>query len=403
MIETILTKARHWWHRERAIERGGLAGILTGSPAERAAAHHSLAKAALEAGNWTAAIESSQQAIALDPTCGWYHHTLGKASAGAGDWIAAIAAFAAAIEQDPTISWFHYEQGCASARLGNWPAAIAALERSIALNPEFVWAYHQLGEIWLDQEQGEQAIGLYQQAIRLCPQEPIFQAKLAVAQHLQSGAPMRLEILRQHPPKLHQVFGKPASLGLSDAVLDFLDQQVQPGWRTLETGAGISTLLFALKQSKHPQGEHHCIVPDPDLVARLQAYSQRHQIPIERVTFHVDRSETVLPQLQLQDLDLVLIDGRHAFPSPFIDWYYGSNYLRVGGLCIVDDTQLWTGDVLKQFLCLESEWQLIADLPIDNPNSAVFRKLAAGSHEKWWLEQPYAVQQCPQSIQRLAQ
>ncbi len=186
------------------------------------------------------------------------------------------------------------------------------------------------------------------------------------------------------------------SLGVSNDLIGFLNQQVQPGDHTLETGAGLSTLLFAIKGAVH-----HCVVPDPELVDRIQAYCQRHQIPTQALTFHVDRSENILPQLQLEPLDLVLIDGRHAFPSPFIDWYYTTNWLKIGGLSIVDDVQLWTGEVLRQFLKLEPEWELVAEVPADSPNSSVFRKLKEGSHDKWWLQQPYAVQQCPQSLTRV--
>ena len=54
----------------------------------------------------------------------------------------------------------------------------------------------------------------------------------------------------------------------------------------------------------------------------------------------------------------MLIDGSHAFPAPFIDWLYTASALKVGGHLIVDDTQLWTGHVLKQFLDEEAGWAL---------------------------------------------
>jgi hypothetical protein len=39
-------------------------------------------------------------------------------------------------------------------------------------------------------------------------------------------------------------------------------------------------------------------------------------------------------------LDLVLIDGDHAFPASFIDWYYTAEQVKLGGYVIVDDTNL---------------------------------------------------------------
>jgi hypothetical protein len=84
----------------------------------------------------------------------------------------------------------------------------------------------------------------------------------------------------------------------------------------------------------------------------------------------------------------LLIDGQHAFPTPFIDWYYTADKLRVGGILIIDDTQLWTGQVLKQFLLEEAEWSLIEEF---SARTVIFRKEKDYSHEKWWGQQPYVV------------
>ena len=47
---------------------------------------------------------------------------------------------------------------------------------------------------------------------------------------------------------------------------------------------------------------------------------------------------------------------------------------------IVDDTQLWTGLVLKQFLSLEPEWELEKKSP---PRSAIFTKVKQYAGAKW--------------------
>lgn len=54
----------------------------------------------------------------------------------------------------------------------------------------------------------------------------------------------------------------PISYALATDVLEFIDCQVQKSSVTLETGAGISTILFALKGA-----DHTCIVPDAEEVA----------------------------------------------------------------------------------------------------------------------------------------
>ena len=50
------------------------------------------------------------------------------------------------------------------------------------------------------------------------------------------------------------------------------------------------------------------------------------------------------------DLDLIIVDGNHAFPAPMIDWFYMTRHLRTGGVLVVDDVELWTGPVLADFL-----------------------------------------------------
>ncbi|MEP6740885.1 MAG: class I SAM-dependent methyltransferase [bacterium] len=148
----------------------------------------------------------------------------------------------------------------------------------------------------------------------------------------------------------------------------FISEHVDESSHTLETGCGLSTVLFALSGARHI-----CITPAKEEIERIKDYCQTNGIPIDHLTFHMDLSEKVLPGVECEPLDLVLIDGRHGFPAPFIDFYYTADKLKVGGLLVIDDTWLWTGDVLKQNLLLEPEWKLEADF---SPRTSVFRKLA---------------------------
>jgi len=195
---------------------------------------------------------------------------------------------------------------------------------------------------------------------------------------------MDLQELLNNPPQLHlDELGKPISWGISNDVLYFIDNHVDATSRTLETGAGISTILFGLKGTYHT-----CIVPDKDQVEKIKEYFKQHDLPINSVSFEIDTSEKTLPRLKVDDLDLVLIDGRHGFPTPFIDWYYASPKLKVGGILIVDDTQIWTGRVLKEFLISEPEWKLDGEF---SNKTAVFIKMEDGSHWKEWNNQPYVL------------
>ena len=147
-----------------------------------------------------------------------------------------------------------------------------------------------------------------------------------------------VEELLADPPKLHLRSSRSGAgdgpgltnqWKLSDEELLFISRHVAKSSRTLETGAGCSTILFAMLGSRHT-----CIVPDQPLVDRILAFCNEKQIPTANLSFIVGISERVLPQLKDQDFDLVLIDGRHGFPQPFLDWYYAAELLKVGGYVV---------------------------------------------------------------------
>jgi len=182
---------------------------------------------------------------------------------------------------------------------------------------------------------------------------------------------------------LHESDGKPITYKLSDEALSFIDQHINAGLKTLETGAGISTVLFALRGT-----EHTCIVPDKNQVERIKEFCRKNEISTERIDFRIDKSENVLPELRPTALDLLLIDGCHGFPAPFIDWYYAGSGLKADGILIIDDTHLWTGSVLREFLLAEPEWKDECHIL---SRTAVFRKLKEGELLKEWPLQPYTL------------
>jgi hypothetical protein len=166
------------------------------------------------------------------------------------------------------------------------------------------------------------------------------------------------------------------------ATLEWLHAHLRPGARTLETGAGMSTVCFAVAGARHT-----CVVPDPLEVERIRTHCAREGVSTGNVDFVVEESERALPRLALADLDLVLVDGRHGFPTPMLDWFYAARMLRVGGFAVLDDTQLWSVRVLRDFLAAEPAWRLERELS----RSVVFEKTAAASQGTEWFAQPYVV------------
>jgi hypothetical protein len=61
----------------------------------------------------------------------------------------------------------------------------------------------------------------------------------------------------------------------------------------------------------------------------------------ENVTFVEGETKNILPGYQLEgEVDLVLLDGPHAYPLPRIEFAYLFPRLKLGGWLVVDDIQI---------------------------------------------------------------
>ncbi len=177
--------------------------------------------------------------------------------------------------------------------------------------------------------------------------------------------------------------GKEEAWPLSPDVLNWMAEVVAPGAVTLETGCGYSTMLFAILGARHT-----AIAPDYQQHGRITGWCERHGVSCGNLRLIDACSQDVLPGLALDPLDLVLIDGSHAFPAPFIDWYYTAEKLKPGGILIVDDCHLVTGKILADFLEAENgRWELVRRFG----KTSVFRKIAANPVVAGfeWIDQPY--------------
>jgi predicted O-methyltransferase YrrM len=197
-----------------------------------------------------------------------------------------------------------------------------------------------------------------------------------------------LAALKREGPHFHASVENPANWQLSERVLDWVAATVRPGWQTLETGAGYSTVLLIAG------GAHHtAISPAPREHERISEWCAAHGVDPGSATFIASPSQDVLPAMDPVPLDLVLIDGDHSFPFPFLDWGYTAGRLRKGGLMVVDDTDIPTGAVLRDFLASETgRWELERELGV----ATVFRKTCDDPfvHAAWraqpWCETAYA-------------
>ncbi len=203
----------------------------------------------------------------------------------------------------------------------------------------------------------------------------------------------RIEALFSAPPPLHNAAdGSLVTWGIDTRMLPVFREWVRPGSVTVETGAGVSTILFLLLGAIH-----RSITPDGREVGRIIDYCDRHGIPTTNYHPIVGSSERVLPALEPEiTLDFALIDGNHAFPAPQIDWYYLTDRLRTDGVIALDDVSLWPCRILADFLDEEEVWRRLTR----NDRFAVYRMIAPGADVlgRWWGQQPFVVRQSPPAI-----
>lgn len=189
-----------------------------------------------------------------------------------------------------------------------------------------------------------------------------------------------LDELLARTPRVHA--GRSVTWGIHPTLARFLDDHVRPDFVTLETGSGLSTLVVLRKGT----ARHIAVAPAPDEFVAIREFCAANGISTAQLETVPSRSEEYLPRAPLPDLNLVLVDGDHAFPLPFIDWYYTADHLAVGGVMVVDDIQLITGRLLADFMSADPKWERVLYEPT---RFAAFRKLSHPVHSGSWTDQPY--------------
>jgi Methyltransferase domain len=171
--------------------------------------------------------------------------------------------------------------------------------------------------------------------------------------------------------------------GIGKDVLAFIADNIQKGTKTLETGAGCSTLVFAFCGA-----DHTAVTPSLSEINLITKYAVAHGISMDKVKFIQESSDYFLPRCKEGEFDLILLDGKHAFPWPIVDWFYTADKLKQGGLMIIDDAEMRSVSILVDFMKVDTGWLLVADF---SGKTIVFRKRRTSIHDVAWHMQPYTV------------
>ena len=193
---------------------------------------------------------------------------------------------------------------------------------------------------------------------------------------------LELDRLLTNPPKLHDYGGTLISdWRIDDFTCRELSARLSPQMKTMETGAGLSTIIFAASGC-----DHTCIVPDSGLVDRIKNFCRDTDIDLSPVHFVIAKSCDVIHQFPPLSFDLVLIDGCHGFPSIFVDFCYASKALKIGGVLILDDMHIYTCHQTALFMQSDAGWKIV----ILNKRFVLGIKLS-DTIDYEWTSQPFVI------------
>jgi Methyltransferase domain len=200
---------------------------------------------------------------------------------------------------------------------------------------------------------------------------------------LSNTSKLNLETLLSDPPRIHQLKGELISdWRIDDLTCSELNSRLKPGLKTLETGAGLSTIIFAGNGCRHT-----CITPVKEQVDRIQDYCHSAHLDTSNVSFIVAKSSDVIHQFPRSEFDLILIDGCHGFPSIFVDFYYAAKLLKIGGDLIIDDMHIYTCQLAARFIQSDPGWKV----GMKTRRMALGTKISDTIDEEW-SSQPFVVQ-----------
>jgi hypothetical protein len=226
-----------------------------------------------------------------------------------------------------------------------------------------------------------------------------------------------VEKLEKDKPTFH--WGGRRRWNAAPETLREIQRSVCRDMRTLETGCGASTVVFAAQGAIHT-----AISPTQDEHKRVANYLGQIGIDSSKLSFEAGFSDDVLPRVcnysarmaewdawfsnHLGDepkpsntgvfgagdlwkesdercFEYIFLDGAHSFPYPVIDWHYSIRKLKIGGRLLLDDIPIPAVSCVYRYMRSDPSWKL---LNIFDNRCATFELVADPAPENHTL-QPY--------------
>ena len=146
-----------------------------------------------------------------------------------------------------------------------------------------------------------------------------------------------------------------------------------------ETGCGGSTIVLS------HASEHHIAFAIEGKDRTITELRKQGDLRTENVIFVEGETKDTLPGYRFEaQMDLVLLDGPHAYPLPQLEFAYLFPHLRLGGWLVMDDIQIPSVYELFQFLKAESS-VVLEEVAV---RTAFFRriKVAESGPDGWTLQ-----------------
>jgi precorrin-6B methylase 2 len=148
---------------------------------------------------------------------------------------------------------------------------------------------------------------------------------------------------------------------------------------SIETGCGGSTIVLSHASNRHTA---FAIDGQDRTITELRT---RSDLRAENVIFVEGETKDTVPRYQFEgEVDLVLLDGPHAYPLPQLEFAYLFPRIKTGGWLVVDDIQIPSVYELFRFLRKESS-VVLEEVAI---RTAFFRRVRAIEHgpDGWALQ-----------------